>query len=316
MSKKENTHGRIVEQIAMALKPIFPSVQIYPFGSRLTGLGGVNSDLDLFIDLNFHYFSTPFTLMPNVIRGIEEALKLTKCWTDFLPILAARTPILRAFNIPEKVDCDLSFSNGLSHCNTKLINYLIETQPLFGKVTVIIKYFAQEADFKMNSYIIILMVVFYFQIEKLLPSVCLLQQNVEPRMIGAWQSNFNKTPWPHKSNDFRKYLIGFFEFYARFDFKNNVICPFVGQAIRKECFTYGREQLPIEFHLYMKYSRSLDLARADPLVHLFAYEKDMVIQDPLELIHNVAKGVRKTSLDRFVSYCRLTAELLKSKKVL
>lgn len=45
--------------------------------------------------------------------------------------------------------------------------------------------FAQEADLKMNSYIITMLVVFYFQIEKLLPPVCQLQKSNEARMIGG-----------------------------------------------------------------------------------------------------------------------------------
>lgn len=142
-----------------------------------------------------------------MMKKIEDALRATKHWTEFLPILAARTPILRAFNIPEKMECDLSFSNGLSHCNTKLINYFIEVQPLckltffnifhtntilihvfilllVARVAAIIKFYAQEADFKMNSYIITLLVVFYFQYEKLLPPVYMLQKELEPQMIG------------------------------------------------------------------------------------------------------------------------------------
>lgn len=63
------------------------------------------------------------------LRKIEEILRATKNWSEFLPILNARTPILRAFNKPSKVDCDLSFSNGLSHCNTKLIRYYVTLQP-------------------------------------------------------------------------------------------------------------------------------------------------------------------------------------------
>lgn len=122
--------------------------------------------------------------------------------------------------------------------------------------------------------------------------------------------------WPTKSTNFRKHLIGFFEFYAKFDFKTFVVCPFVGVHIKKSCFYSGRENLPKEFRLYMEYLKGLDIPHVDPLIHLFAYEKDMVVQDPFELIHNVAKGVRKTSLDRFTSYCRLSAELLKTKKTL
>lgn len=94
------------------------------------------------------------------------------------------------------------------------------------------------------------------------------------------------------------------------------MCPFLGIPLNKICFKYNHEQLPTSMKRYLTYMKTLNLSQADPLVDLFAYEKDMVVQDPLELCHNVAKGVRFSSLERFVSYCRLTADILKHKKKL
>lgn len=151
--KESKTHDIVVDDLTKALCTSYPEVKVYPFGSRISGLGGVNSDLDVFVDLSmkiiltisfihmyvyihffseladFSYFSTPLVMNSQVMRKIEEILRSTKDWNEFLPILQARTPILRAFNKQAKVDCDLSFSNGLSHCNTKLISYFVELNP-------------------------------------------------------------------------------------------------------------------------------------------------------------------------------------------
>lgn len=123
--------------------------------------------------------------------------------------------------------------------------------------------------------------------------------------------------WTNKCDAFAKHLIGFFDFYgSKFNFKTQVVCPFLGIPISKSSFKYKNETLPNSMKHYLEYMKTVDLNKADPLVDLFAFDKDMVVQDPLELCHNVAKGVRYSSLERFVSYCRLTAEQLRQKKKL
>lgn len=94
------------------------------------------------------------------------------------------------------------------------------------------------------------------------------------------------------------------------------MCPFLGIPLSKQYFKYGQEKLPAPMKRYLDYMKSVKLSSADPLVDLFAYEKDMVVQDPLELCHNVAKGIRYSSLERFVSYCRMTVEVLRNKEKL
>lgn len=178
------SHTIISNQIVEVLKEEFSRVQVYPFGSRLSGLGSDSSDLDLYVDLNANYFNTPIQLTPKAFRHIEDNLRATKSWTEFVPIVNARTPIIRAYNLSEKIDCDLSFGNGLSHCNTRLINFFIDIQPLFGKVAAVVKHYAHVADFKMNSYIVTLLVVYYFQVHMLLPPVHEIQSKIEPKMIG------------------------------------------------------------------------------------------------------------------------------------
>lgn len=132
-----------------------------------------------------------------------------------------------------------------------------------------------------------------------------------------WYGHFNPIPWGNQSTNFREHLINFFDFYGRhFDFKNNVICPFLGVPLKKKAFIYGKEELPFEMGKYLLYMQRINIKEADHVKDLFAYEKPMVVQDPFELVHNVAKGVRAPSVERFVGYCKLTADYLKTKKSL
>lgn len=49
--KMSSKHHTVIESIQKALVSKYPNVKAYPFGSRISGLGTANSDLDLFIDL-------------------------------------------------------------------------------------------------------------------------------------------------------------------------------------------------------------------------------------------------------------------------
>lgn len=39
---------------------------------------------------------------------------------------------------------------------------------------------------------------------------------------------------------------------------------------------------------------------------LFAYDRDMVVQDPMDLAHNVSKGIKTSIVSKFVGYCALS----------
>lgn len=49
--KMSSKHYTVVESIQKALVSKYPNIKVYPFGSRISGLGSKGSDLDLFIDL-------------------------------------------------------------------------------------------------------------------------------------------------------------------------------------------------------------------------------------------------------------------------
>lgn len=55
--KMSSKHYTIVESIQKALVSKYPNIKVYPFGSRISGLGSKGSDLDLFIDLGESFFN-------------------------------------------------------------------------------------------------------------------------------------------------------------------------------------------------------------------------------------------------------------------
>lgn len=117
------------------------------------------------------------------------------------------------------------------------------------------------------------------------------------------------------ADNFPKYLLGFFNFYGNlFLFDDLVISVYAGRGIFKSLFDIGKEsELGDEFYLYKKYMHNLDLSEADEIDDLFANRKCLVIQDPFEFIHNVGKGVAKTKLNRIISLCRRSFDILSNR---
>lgn len=161
----------------------YPKVKVYAFGSVVNGIGNTKSDLDIFVDTeNCFYNRLSKRKMKDAIYQIQRILSshIPYNWDNFEPVVHARTPILRAFCVAEQIDCDLSFSNGLSTCNTTLIQYFIELQPISKQIIVFVKFWASQLQIGVNSYLLTLMVIFYMQQESLFPSVKTLQEKTNP----------------------------------------------------------------------------------------------------------------------------------------
>jgi DNA polymerase sigma len=259
--------------------------------------------------------------MKNAIHVTKEILKSCgNSWRDFEPVVHARTPILRAFCRSAGIDCDLSFSNGLSSCNTALIGYFVNLQPVCKKLVMFLKKWQSTLQLGLNSYIISLLVIFYLQQQQLLPSVHRLQEKLAPVFIDGWRCNFEsltlvqlKIPL---ATDFMTHLQGFFKYYGfDFDYKTQVVSVLTGCPVEKSIFDHGKEQqLPAVFERFKDYMAHIDVEEADEVEDLFSNHKPFVIQDPYELCHNVAKGVQPSKLVKIVHFMQLGHEILAARK--
>jgi predicted nucleotidyltransferase len=185
--------NRICKMIEKHLYHRYPKVKAYAFGSVVNGLGRVGSDLDIFVDTeNCFYKRLAKRKMKDAIYQAQRILSNTPHhqWDNFEPVVHARTPILRVFCVAENIDCDLSFSNGLSTCNTSLITYLIDLQPLSKQLIIFLKHWAKQLQIGVNSYLLTLLVIFYLQQETLLPPIQLLQETINEVRIDGWNANF------------------------------------------------------------------------------------------------------------------------------
>uniref|UniRef100_A0A182TAX3 C2H2-type domain-containing protein n=1 Tax=Anopheles maculatus TaxID=74869 RepID=A0A182TAX3_9DIPT len=126
-------NDRVQQNLETCLKKHFPSVKLYPFGSRVAGTGSLSSDLDVFVDLENGYFGKNYNTKPDelaeTVERIETILRSTKEWTIEATILNARVPLLRVISTDSELHCDLTFSNGLAHRNSLLLQYMFSLQP-------------------------------------------------------------------------------------------------------------------------------------------------------------------------------------------
>ncbi|GAB0097471.1 hypothetical protein DMENIID0001_131080 [Sergentomyia squamirostris] len=318
--KQTSAHGSIVEALEDLLRKEFPLVKVYAFGSRIAGLGHSTSDLDLFVDVN-NYYNNPLTDKEKIIeimKQVEKLLKSSGAWRKLLPIKNARVPILKAHNLTHGIPCDLSFSSGLSGMNTRLIAYFLKLQPDCHNVACFLKPWSligfPKHKNRISSYLGALLVIFYMQTIKLLPSVWDLQDKSYPMMIGDWRSNFHETLLSgfglEESANPLKILIGFFEFYSKFDYQQFVICPFLGRPIEKTLFD-APEQLPDEMIHYKTYVQKLPPSEEN-LAKLLNTNSRMCVQDPFELCHNVAKCIDAHLFVNFKQFCEQSCKLLQA----
>ena len=123
-------------------------------------------------------------------------------------------------------------------------------------VMIIVKYWAHYFNltessnvniWNLTDYALSILVIFYMQIEKVLPNVRKLQHlmdNSESCVIGGWECGFTSdiTEWKKQSSNIKsvaQLLHGFFKFYAKsnFDlFEKRVVSPYLGSTFKKDPF--------------------------------------------------------------------------------
>ncbi|KAH8381328.1 hypothetical protein KR093_002675, partial [Drosophila rubida] len=310
------------------------AIRIYKFGSRITGIGSCSSDLDVFVDIgmyriymnkptifnvltmnhagnNFNVFehrASKATLLK--LRVMRELLVASNKWRVINVIEQARVPIIKTCHLSSGIECDICL-NSLGFCNTNLLKYLFEVQPLVQYMCIYVKTWLERCKLseQITTYSMALMVTYFLQLNQLLPSIVLLQNddsNTAKQFVGPWVASFaQKSLSDLKIQQvevtipmIKEYMREFFKFYATFNYERFAVCPYLG--ISDIPITKLEKRMPQKY---------LDYAKLNPDTTL-QIRKPMVVQDPIQLNHNVTKAVTKITLSTFVNFCAQTAVLL------
>lgn len=192
-----------------------------------------------------------------------------------------------------------------------------------------------------NNYALTMLVIFFFQTEKVLPSVKKFQENLKSEdsvSIDGWEYGIDKKEMEDlKDNvdkilkdDFKwkEWLSKFFHFYLSFDYENLVISPYAGKAIDRKSF--------LTLSLFVKDPKEPNLSASnenkntenigEDLMRYWEQIKDgqkyclfmttpLCLQDPFEQNFCVSRGFSKVGILNWRNHCRLALEYLQEPNV-
>ncbi|KAH8344007.1 hypothetical protein KR084_003139, partial [Drosophila pseudotakahashii] len=242
---------QIITDLLDTLRPEFPykSIQIHLFGSRIMGVAGPDSDLDIYVDIDKSSALYSKTLTGKVAqeeKTITKALKKNPWKWDFLKNAVGNWPLIVVRHKNSNIECDINFSNSISYNQNKLVNYIFELQPIARLMVIYLRGWVkkQQIQSAFRSHLLILMVIFFLQVRGFLPSVCQLQYQLIPD-VGPWittyrsfkLSHFEMETIPINADQTRKQLADFFSYYSTFKFSQTVICPYLGKEVLRHELT-------------------------------------------------------------------------------
>ncbi|XP_013392206.2 speckle targeted PIP5K1A-regulated poly(A) polymerase-like [Lingula anatina] len=221
----------------------------------------------------------------------------------FVP--SQRCPVCRFTFRSSGIKCDVSVSNRLALRNTKFLRLCTELDVRLSPLVYAIRYWAKCRDIagniqsgtKLNNYALCLLVVFYLQnLEKpILPSIQQLADYCGPEekvVIEDWDCSFveDKSRIPCTANTMTvgELLLGFYQFYAKFDFSTSIICPRTGKTMNLMT-VLNPDTMPAKMEGYKV--------------------ETVAIQDPFVLNHNPAFNINEKMKERIISEFQTAAKM-------
>ncbi|XP_017046695.1 terminal uridylyltransferase Tailor-like isoform X2 [Drosophila ficusphila] len=174
-------------ELMETLRPEFSSksIHIHTFGSRVMGVAGPDSDLDLYVDIgncSGIYSDTPTKEVLQQGEVIKKAIQKAASKWDFLGISGGRCPVIVVRHRNSNIQCDISFSNSMTLGQNQLVNYIFELQPIARYMVVYLRGWAKKQDIwsDFRSHLLVLMVIFVLQRQGQLPTINQLQHALQP----------------------------------------------------------------------------------------------------------------------------------------
>ncbi|CAD6186808.1 unnamed protein product [Caenorhabditis auriculariae] len=230
-------------------------------GSTVNGCGSYNSDIDLCLCTpmdsskpnNAHNFNTDRQYAKNLLYTVFMAVSRPMPNSNIANLVAncqiinAKVPIIRFWLTPpyEGLDIDVNVNNVSGIYNSHLIHYYSRLDSRFPALALLVKHWAIKQKISdaltgyFNSYSLILLVIHYLQcgvhppvlpnLQRLFPEYFSL--DIPLNSLVLFHRRFPLPDAPVNTWLLGELLIGFFQYYSRFDFANYGISIREGRVI-------------------------------------------------------------------------------------
>lgn len=275
-------------QIENVLKGIFPLSKILPFGSSVNSFGKIGSDIDLVL-VNKKITNNQTSrlvyhgkCMSNGRSQIQRHIEiLGDLLQFFLPgcsrvkrISQARVPIVKYSQDFVGLECDLAISNETAVIMSELLYIFGHFDYRVRPLVFAVKMWAREINLTNNTpgrwitnFSLTLLVLFYLQQEKIIPAIQTLVKQANNNDVRITNGGINCTFLRDVSKLSRivqsdktldELLLGFFNYYALFDFQMNAISLNFGKMINKPEYSALYIVNPLETQFNVSKNMSLE----------------------------------------------------------
>ncbi|GLD93136.1 hypothetical protein PINS_up001728 [Pythium insidiosum] len=271
---KANVRDRIQDLVTST----WPTCQVIPFGSSVSGLGCGGSDLDLGIFFDDLCAQSQLSQHERIeILAIVYQLVVKEFEVKEF-VQHARIPVLKLWDPVSKVACDVCVGNVHVLLNTAMLKHYCDTDPRVRPLAFAVKHWAKQRGINdsvngtLSSYGFILLLVFYLQssgAHSVLPPVeSVFYSILAETSISNVMRRLRKISAVGKTSTFGTalhesvgaLLHGFFRFYAtEFDMGSDVVSVRLGSPIAKTA--RWNRAVPWRFSIEDPFELSHDVGR-------------------------------------------------------
>lgn len=244
-----------------------------------------------------------------MIRTFAKSLLKSSVFTQIVPIVHAKIPIIKCVHRNTGIDCDISFNNITAVYNTHLLNHIIGIEYRIKLVLTKLKKWAKNIGListnGFSSYSFYWLGLFCMQVMGILPAIYNFQASVPEHIVGHWNCAFSKEQQKIVKNNKTTLseddiLDVIYAYYSSFDYETFVISPYSGCPLLKKDFE-NVDQLPEELWRYKQFHKE----NKDHPKSLFlgTSKFNMYVQDPFQHNVNITARVTPKVFDKFVKAC-------------
>ncbi|XP_053695887.1 terminal uridylyltransferase Tailor-like [Sabethes cyaneus] len=236
---KDTPFGKVEAYLIKQFSAFFGMIDVYFFGSRVTGVAQNDADLDVCIKAR---------------SGLEDMLVFSKAvdWAEAKPSeiqIERKIPegplLLRVHITTLNLTVDLTFDSGYSVATSKLVSHYFDMQPFARKMHVCLKDWKSLTNIsqRFHTHVLTRLIVFFMQQRNYLPAV-------ERVLVGPLdQINLlNVEFYPNENftlsypKDFFSLIKDFFAYWNQFDWSQNGICVLNGMVKPREWFRFHTDR--------------------------------------------------------------------------